>query len=77
MYSYPCLVELLLFINLQASKELFTGPFAREMLDPRNGGESQNENEKWKMFALLEKNKQGLVLKKDSEVLYQVYRKAV
>jgi hypothetical protein len=37
------------------------------------GGESQHENEKWKVFALLGMNKQGLVLKKGSEVLYQVH----
>ena len=46
------------------------------MLDPRNRGEShQHENEKWKVFVLLEKNKQGVVFKKnsDSEVLYQVH----
>ena len=42
------------------------------MLDLRRGGESQNENEKWKVFVLLEKNKQGLVLNEGSEVLYQV-----
>jgi hypothetical protein len=42
------------------------------MLDPSNGGESQ-QDEKWKVFALLEKNKQGLVLERNSEVLYQVY----
>ena len=46
------------------------------MLDhwPMNGGESQHEYEKWKVFVhvLLEQEKQGLVLKKDSEVLYQV-----
>ena len=42
------------------------------MLDPKNGGDFQNENEKWKAFALLETNKQDLVFKKGSEVLYQV-----
>ena len=52
--------------------ELFTGPYARQMLDPRNGGEVQPDNEKWNVFVLLEKNKQGLVLQKNSEVLYQV-----
>ena len=44
------------------------------MFDPGNGGESQTENEKWKVFALLEMSKQGLVLNKGSEVLYQVHR---
>jgi hypothetical protein len=52
------------------SKELFTGPFARQMLDPKKKIESQLE--KWKVFVLLRKNKHGLVLKKGSEVLYQV-----
>ena len=42
------------------------------MIDPRKGGESQHENEKWKVFVLLEQKKHGLVLRKDSEVLYQV-----
>ena len=43
------------------------------MLELMNGGESQHVNEKWKAFALLEiKNKQGLVLERGSEVLYQV-----
>ena len=55
------------------SKKLFTGPFARQMFDLRNEDESQHENEKWKVFVLLKKNKQGLVFKKNSEVLYQVY----
>ena len=55
------------------SRKLFTGPFARQMLDPRNGGEVQQHNEKWKVFVLLEKNKQGVILQKNSEVLYQVY----
>ena len=55
--------------------ELFTGPYARQMLDPRNGGEVQPDNEKWNVFVLLEKNKQGLVLQKNSEVLYQVNMK--
>ena len=50
------------------SKLLFTGPKARQMLDPNNGG----ERDKWKVFVLLDKNKQGLVLKKGSEILYQV-----
>ena len=54
---------------------LFTGPFARQfvLLDTRNGGESQFENKEWKVFALLERKKQGLVLKKGSEVLHQVH----
>ena len=43
------------------------------MFDPWNGDESQHENEKWKVFVLLETNKRGLVLNKGSEVLYQVY----
>ena len=57
------------------SRQLFTGPFARQLLvqDPKRKGESQNEKEKWKIFVLLKKDKQGLVLNKDSEVLYQVY----
>jgi hypothetical protein len=42
------------------------------MLDPRNGGEIQQHNEKWKVFVLLGKNKHGLTLEKNSEVLYQV-----
>ena len=54
------------------SKKLFTGPFARQMFDLRNEDESQHENEKWKVFMLLEKNKQGLILPKASEILYQV-----
>jgi hypothetical protein len=54
------------------SRKLFTGPYARQMFDPKKGGESQHENEKWKVFVLLEKNKQGLVFTKGSEVLYQV-----
>ena len=54
------------------SKELLTGPKARQMLDPRNGGNSQLENEKWKVFVLLEQKKHGVVLKKGSEVLHQV-----
>ena len=54
------------------SGKFFTGPFARQILDPRNGGESQSEKEKWKVFVLLERNKQGLILQKNSEVLYQV-----
>ena len=44
------------------------------MLDPIRGDESEHENEKWKVFVLLEKNKQDLVLNKCSEVLYQVQR---
>ena len=44
------------------------------MLDPKNLGESQLENEKWKVFVLLDKNKQDLVLQKGSEVLYQVHQ---
>ena len=47
------------------------------MLDTKIGGVSQNENVKWKVFALLEKNKQGLVFKKGSEVLYQVHNENV
>ena len=54
---------------MQKSKLLFTGPKARQMLDSSNGG----EREKWKVFVLLDKNKQGLVLKKGSELLYQVH----
>ena len=54
------------------SRKLFTGPYARQMLDRRSGGESQHETEKWKVFVLLEQNKQGLVLNEGSEVLYQV-----
>jgi hypothetical protein len=42
------------------------------MLDPRNGDEVQQLNEKWKVFELLGRTKQGLILKKNSEVLYQV-----
>ena len=57
---------------MQKSKELFTGPFARQMLDPKNRSESQLKYEKWKVFALLKQRKQGLVLNKNSEVLYQV-----
>ena len=56
------------------SGELFTGPFARQMFHPKMGGESKHDNEKWKLFVLLERNKQGLVLRKGSEVLYQVHR---
>ena len=56
------------------SGELFTGPFARQMLSPKMGGESQHDNEKWKIYVLLERNKQGLVLRNGSEVLYQVHR---
>ena len=56
------------------SGELFTGPYARQMLGPKMGDESKHKNEKWKIFVLLERNKQGLVLRKGSEVLYQVYR---
>jgi hypothetical protein len=52
------------------SRELFTGPIAHQMLDPKKRGESQLE--KWKVFVLLRKNKHGLVLNKGSEVLYQV-----
>lgn len=44
------------------------------MLDPKKGDESEHENDKWKVFVLLEKNKQGLVLNKGSEILYQVQR---
>ena len=43
------------------------------MLDPRNRGDSQLKNGKWKVFVLLEQKKQGLILEKGSEVLYQVY----
>ena len=43
------------------------------MLGTRNGKKSQLENEKWKVFVLLPQNKQGLILKEGSEVLYQVY----
>jgi hypothetical protein len=43
------------------------------MLDTRNGDEIQQCNEKWKVFVLLGKNKHGLTLQKNSEVLYQVY----
>lgn len=57
---------------MQESKELYTGPFARQMLDPRNLGFSENENDKWKVFVLLEKNKQHFLFKSGSEVLYQV-----
>jgi hypothetical protein len=34
------------------------------VVDPRNGSESQHENEKWKVFVLLKENKQGLVLQR-------------
>ena len=54
------------------SRQLFTGPYARQLHGSKKGGESQHENEKWKVFMLLEKNKQGLVFQKGSEVLYQV-----
>ena len=60
----------MLHIYMQDSKLLFTGPKARLMLDPNNHG---GEREKWNMFILLDKNKQGLVLKRGSEVLYQVH----
>ena len=56
-------------IYMQDSKLLFTGPKARQILDPNNGV----ERVKWKVFVLLDKSKQGLVLKKGSEVLYQVH----
>ena len=62
---------------IQVSRQLFTGPYARQMLDPKRRGESQRETEKWKVFVLLEQKKQGLVLNKDSEVLYQVYIKLI
>ena len=52
------------------SKELYTGPDARQMLNSKNGDEPK---QKWKVFLLLEQRKQGLVLKNDSEFLYQVY----
>jgi hypothetical protein len=42
------------------------------MLDLSNGDESQHEKQKWKVFVLLPQKKQGLILKKGSEVLYQV-----
>ena len=42
------------------------------MLDPRNRDERRQSNDKWKVFVLLKRNKQGLVLKKNTEVLYQV-----
>ena len=56
------------------SGELFTGPFARQMLGQKMGGESKHDNEKWKVLVLLERNKQGLVFRKGSDVLYQVHR---
>ena len=61
-------------ILIQESGELFTGPFARQMLESGNGGKlEQHSNKKWKFFALQERNKQGLVLKKGSEILFQVH----
>ena len=40
------------------------------MLDPKKRCESLADNEKWKVFALLDKDKQRLiVLQKGSEVL--------
>ena len=38
------------------------------MLDQNN----EDKREEWKVFVLLENKKQGLVLEKGSEVLYQV-----
>ena len=67
-----CLVVELLYLTLQESNKLFTGPLARQMLDQKNGGECQLQNELWKVFVLLEQKKQGLELQKDSEVVYQV-----
>ena len=53
---------------------MFTGPFARQMLGSKNGGELQHaEHDKWKLFALLEINNESARLKNGSEVLYQVY----
>ena len=58
---------------IQVSRQLFTGPFARQMLHPKKEDEFQHKNEKWKVFVLLEKSKQGLVLKEGAEVLCQVH----
>ena len=60
-------------ILIQESGELFTGPFACQMLESGNRGKlEQHSNKKWKFFTLQERNKQGLVLKKGSEILFQV-----
>ena len=42
------------------------------MLSPKDVGELEVENEKWKMFVLLEQKKHGLLFKKGSEVIHQV-----
>ena len=47
---------------------MFSGPRARQMFDQKN----EDEVEEWTVFVLLEPKKQGLILKKGSEVLYQV-----
>lgn len=58
---------------MQESKALFTGPLARSMLSPRNGSETRPaEDKKWKAFALPGSKKESILLKKGSEVLYQV-----
>lgn len=44
------------------------------MLDPKSESKLQLKKEKWKTFVLLDKEKQDfeLVLKKGSEILYEV-----
>lgn len=43
------------------------------MSDSTNGGELQHENKVWKVFALLKQQERDIMLKRDSEVLYQVH----